>query len=201
VSATPITAVVAALPYSLPRGKQRVEVQRLHARYAVRIAAELAHARLSGLPKSADDVPQPSNGWHWSLSHSASSVAGIVHREPVGIDVEDRREIRAEVIERVLHPDEIALFEQRGEPAFLRAWTAKEALLKELGLGLAGLSECRVTAVDDGGLDLRFRGEARRIHQLVEPSRVVSVSTRGCDEVKFIVFRDKFRDVQEPQWS
>ena len=78
--------VLAPLPLALPRGRERVELQRDHARRAVRESARASAATLSELTKSADDVPLPSNGWHWSLSHSPAHVAGVVSRDPIGVD-------------------------------------------------------------------------------------------------------------------
>ena len=180
-------AVVAPLPELGARGRERVERAREHARRALHASAELSGCAERRFEKSADDVPRPSGGWHWSVSHSHAHVAACVHRAPVGIDVEERRAIRPELIEHALNAHELARLELLGDQGFLRAWTAKEALLKELGLGLAGLSRCGVREVRGADLLLvEFETQRRLVRQLVEGQRVVSVSSADDAEVTWI---------------
>jgi phosphopantetheinyl transferase (holo-ACP synthase) len=186
-----VHVVVAPLPPSPARGRERVELRSRVAREAVRESARLAGAELGALAKDADDVPLPSNGWRWSLSHAASSVAGAVARAAIGIDVEELREVRDEVVARVLSDDEAARLGSRGALAFLRAWTAKEARLKELGIGLAGgLDRCRIVGAGEDELVVELDGELRRVRQLVERARVVSISVGGDAPVEFVVARE-----------
>ena len=179
----PVFAVVAPLPPLEGRGSQRVARASFHARLALAASAELSGCPVRDFRKDAEDVPQPTRGWHWSVSHSRAHVAGCVHRAPVGIDVEDRRHVRREVVERALAAQELALLGSGGADDFLRAWTAKEALLKELGLGLAGLSRCTIVEVaGEDALVVAFDALRRRVRQLVEPDHVVSASVGdGCD--------------------
>ena len=58
-------------------------------------------------------------------------AATTVHRAPIGIDVEAIAERRMDVVRLVLSPREEALFDGFSWLAFTRAWTAKEAVLKE----------------------------------------------------------------------
>lgn len=169
--------VLAPLPLALPRGAERVELQRDHARRAVRASARAIGASLGELTKSADDVPLPSNGWFWSLSHSPAHVAGVVSPVAIGVDVEEAREPRPELVTRILERAELELFAARGEDGFLRAWTAKEALLKEFGLGLQALSRCRILKVDHDSLDLRFDDLRRTVHQFRFGSTLAAVSS------------------------
>ena len=188
MSASTVFAVLAPLPEFPQRGAARVARQSLHARLAVRASAEAAGARLAALDKDVDGVPLPSAGWLWSPSHSRASVAGVVHRAAVGIDVEDAREVRAELRERVLSPAERALIDANDTTAFLRVWTAKEALLKELGLGLAGLARCNVIAVESADVLLvACDGTRRRVCQFVGAERVASLSSADEAHVAWIV--------------
>jgi 4'-phosphopantetheinyl transferase len=79
---------------------------------------------------------------HFSLSHSGSSAACAVAREPVGLDLEREQVIPEEagVAERIFTPGRLARW--RAEPAesrtrsLLMGWTRFEALAKAQGGGL-----------------------------------------------------------------
>jgi 4'-phosphopantetheinyl transferase len=157
--------VIAPLPQVLPRGRERVELQRDHARRAVWASAAAQGSPIAELRKDSEDVPQPSRGWHWSLSHSPARVAGTVWPSSIGVDVEERRDIRPDLVDRILDAEELALFAARGEDGFLRTWTGKEALLKEFGVGLQALSRCRIVRVAAQELEMRFDDLPRIVHQ------------------------------------
>jgi 4'-phosphopantetheinyl transferase len=82
-------------------------------------------------------------GLHFNLSHCAGLAAIVVCRHgPVGIDVEPvaRASDLLECVDAFCHPREIAALPAGGAgraAALLEIWTAKEALLKALGTGLA----------------------------------------------------------------
>jgi 4'-phosphopantetheinyl transferase len=183
VTVAAIVAVIAPLPRLELRGSERVAMQREHARRALALSARDARAPLDVLAHDERGAPRPSNGWHWSLSHSRSWVAACVNPGPVGIDVEELRSPRVEVVERALSSDESARFDLAGTAGFTRAWTAKEAVLKLLGIGLPGLAECRIVArLGDDTLELDWRGLRHRVRSEVTERRVVSVATRLDDE-------------------
>jgi 4'-phosphopantetheinyl transferase len=78
----------------------------------------------------------------FSLSHSGDVAVVAVAAEPIGADVErvhPRRYLDA-VARRVLRDDEFARWAALPETdrvvAFLRVWTAKEAYVKLLGVGI-----------------------------------------------------------------
>jgi len=71
----------------------------------------------------------------FSLSHSENALAAAVSRKPVGVDVEALTAVfRPEMAERAMTKGELAAFlslpEQEKKAAFLKCWTAKEALFK-----------------------------------------------------------------------
>jgi 4'-phosphopantetheinyl transferase len=91
--------------------------------------------------------------WSFSLSHSSNVGVIAIARDPVGVDVEVVRPRRAleRVARRVLADEDFAAWSTLVEPhrtlAFLRAWTAKEAYLKRLGVGITrGLRDAPSTA-------------------------------------------------------
>lgn len=90
-------------------------------------------------PRVPDGPPLPSNGTYWSASHTTGAAGAAVAPFPVGFDLERERELKPALVERF-----VSAGEPRMEP--LVAWTAKEAVLKKLGLGITGLSRCRIVA-------------------------------------------------------
>lgn len=95
--------------------------------------------------------------WDFNLSHAGDHVVVAARRGPVGIDLEQHREVRdmALIVRRYFHADEAQVWRRlpkdRRSAAFFLFWSAREAAMKCAGLGLArGLS---VTRVDPGLLE------------------------------------------------
>jgi len=92
----------------------------------------------------------PGAGPHFNLSHSAGVGLVAVAGRPVGVDVEEVRDLpNAEgLVERFYAAEERAAFARLPagvrEDGFFRAWTCKEALLKAVGRGLQDLEGCVV---------------------------------------------------------
>lgn len=86
-------------------------------------------------------------GWHFSLSHSADTVALALGRNPLGIDIEPRgRKARwAEMARRQFHADEVSQLQALPDEQFastaLALWTAKEAWAKATGLGVVSMAQ------------------------------------------------------------
>jgi 4'-phosphopantetheinyl transferase len=81
----------------------------------------------------------------FNLSHRGdTAVVALAHGSAVGVDVESARAHTSpqRLAERFFHADEAAtiaaLPAELATDAFLRCWTAKEAVLKALGSGLSG---------------------------------------------------------------
>lgn len=116
-------------------------------------ARALAALGLVDPPRIPDGAPLPSNGTYWSASHTQGAAGAAVAPFPVGLDLERGRTLRTQLAQRFLSPSE-----PRIEP--LVAWTAKEAVLKKLGLGITGLSRCTIVAREsDERLHLDFDGQ------------------------------------------
>ena len=110
--------------------------------------------------------PLPKDGWHWSVTHDAHFVAAVVAQVPVGIDTEQITLRRREMIERILDGSERDLLEGNGEAlAFTRAWCAKESVLKATGIGIGGLSRCKIRDRDGSELSLCLDGKDWRVFQ------------------------------------
>jgi 4'-phosphopantetheinyl transferase len=139
----PVILPVSDADRALVRG-DRVRALSRHARQAVRLSCAMSGLRLDHFPKDAGGVPLPVDGVYWSLSHKHAVVGGVAAPLPVGIDLETVRPVKDGVMDRVAGPVEWQMAGGRSLDAFFRFWTAKEAVLKAVGIGFAGMSRCRV---------------------------------------------------------
>lgn len=136
------------------------------ARRALRRSARRSGLCLGPLAKDPNGAPLPARGVFWSLTHKPAYVAGVAARAPVGIDIETVRPVREGMYRKVAGTTEWALGVEDRLTTFFRFWTAKEAVLKTGGRGLADLSECRVTAVfDEARLSVAYRGRVWDVRQ------------------------------------
>jgi 4'-phosphopantetheinyl transferase len=106
------------------------------------------------------------SGLHFSLSASgAYAVCAISRDQPLGVDVEQQRPLADldDLARACLTPAENKIFQTLADKnqAFFTWWTAKEAALKALGLGLGG-----------GLKSLEFDWETRALRLAPELARV-----------------------------
>ena len=125
-------------------------------------------------PGSSGGPPEgePREGKHairFNISHSAElALVGVSRGRELGIDLEQVRPIveAGRIVESFFSPTEQAEFAaidgQDKELAFLRAWTRKEAVLKGLGIGLAGLAARYETGFSVTALTPQFARAAPR---------------------------------------
>jgi 4'-phosphopantetheinyl transferase len=119
------------------------------ARQALEICAKKSQIQLGALVKDTKGVPQPFDNHYWSLTHKPKYVGAIIALQPTGIDVEEIKSISNAMFKRIAKGSEWQLGADRSEKLFFRYWTAKEAVLKAEGLGMAGLSQCRIKCIND----------------------------------------------------
>ena len=168
---------------ALPRRARGAEA-RAAARAALAESARSAGARLDGearpLPKDARGAPLPLHGWHWSLADTIGLAAGLVARVPVAIDAEWLGRPRWEAARaRFAETGELERLGADDRPAVLALWTAKEALLKLRGSGLADLGHCALVAVQGQEFWLAHRGRTNLVRVLVQGEHLLAVA---CDE-------------------
>jgi 4'-phosphopantetheinyl transferase len=131
------------------KGRDKVEALRRRAREALAHSAHCSGVSLGILKKDDHGAPLPFNGVHWSLTHKESFVAAVTAPHPIGIDIEIMRPFNAALHQRLAGDGEWALAPEVTQTLFFRYWTAKEAVLKAVGKGMVGLSDCRIVAIVD----------------------------------------------------
>ncbi len=93
---------------------------------------------------------------HFSISHSGDMALVAVSDKEVGADIQEWRELKADIAGRFFHPDEKAHLEKlpasESEKAFFELWCLKESYIKFTGKGLTqALDELNFLPVVTGG--------------------------------------------------
>lgn len=174
-----MTLFPVVMPVSKPAhklsGKEEVDYLSRVARQALGISALRSNVELGELLKDDKGAPRPVGGTYWSLSHKPRYVASVVSSDKVGIDIEEVRPRTESLFARVASDDEWQL-QDRSWNTMFRYWTAKEVVLKVIGIGIGGLRTCRITSVpDDNHIGLDYKGEFFLVEQLLHEGHVVSV--------------------------
>lgn len=130
------------------RGREGVQAQSRRAREALVLSCEASGVALGFLNKGDRDAPLPFNNTYWSLSHKPRYVAAVVGPAPIGIDIEEIVPRNEGLHAYIADESEWALA-GRGWETFFRYWTAKEAVLKAVGIGISHLKKARIHAVLD----------------------------------------------------
>jgi 4'-phosphopantetheinyl transferase len=157
--ATTIHPVILSVPPVVQAltGREKVKALSRHARGALMQSCQRSGLRLNALPKDDRGVPLPVDGIHWSVSHKSDIVGGVAAPLPVGLDLETIRPVSDALMRKVAGEDEWALAAGDRQTLFFRFWTAKEAVLKAEGKGIAGLSRCRILEIlDDSRMTVTY---------------------------------------------
>jgi len=185
----PVILPVAEARHELS-GKEKVARLSGIAREALRLSAEKSGVVLRDLLKDEDDVPCPFDGHYWSLSHKPKCVTAVVSEEKIGIDIEEIRPRCEAIFSLVASDEEWELGRDKGWDTFFRYWTAKEATLKAIGIGIGGLKACRVTSVpDENHVVLDYRGRLFQVEQTYYKNHIISV-LKNDNEVQWIIADD-----------
>ncbi len=172
-----ILAVASDAPHRTP---ERIQAQREAARKALRESARLSGAPEAGWQQDASRVPLANQGFHWSISHKREWVAAVVSREPVGIDVEHVIPKKEALYAELATAEEWRLLGERDWPAFFRVWTAKEAVLKANGVGIAQLLNCHVVKLMSAyNMTVHYKEDDWTVEQFFRDDHVFAVATNG----------------------
>jgi 4'-phosphopantetheinyl transferase len=172
-----------------PRGKEKVDYLSRIAREALKLSAEKSGVKLDKLPKDEDGAPCSVNGNYWSLSHKPEYVAAVVSKDKVGIDIEEMKPRDELLFARVASDKEWEL-KERSWDTFFRYWTAKEAILKVIGIGISGLKTCRIISVpDENHIVLEYNGRLFLVEQLRYKNHIASV-LKGDNRIDWMILED-----------
>lgn len=148
-----------------PSRKEHIDRLRLEADKTRSLAAQWLLQQLLEETRGIDAVLHRSaNGQPYltgcdlyvSLSHCENMVACAVSEEPVGIDIERIRPVKAGLCRRVCTPEELAYLQAdpdqlNEDPAalgrFFEIWTGKEAYFKKCGTGITNLRAVNVLSL------------------------------------------------------
>ena len=167
-------------------GTQKVALLSRCARQALKLSADKAGVILGELAKDKDDVPLPSGGYYWSVSHKPKYVAAVISNSRIGIDIEEVKPRSGSIFNYVASEEEWKLCGGKSWEALYRCWTAKEAVVKAAGTGLAGLKSCQVRSVPDKThIFLYYQDCSHEVEQLHYNGHIVSV-LKDNNEVDWI---------------
>ncbi|MCK5099761.1 MAG: 4'-phosphopantetheinyl transferase superfamily protein [Desulfobacteraceae bacterium] len=129
------------------------------------------------MEKGKNGQPQPSNGTFWSVSHKNEYAAGLVSKSAAGIDLEKIKDISVSLFNRIVRKQEKQCFrEDDYNIIFFRCFTAKEAVLKSVGVGLIGLSDINVIKVEDSeNILLRYKNIEYKVEHVFFDKHIASV--------------------------
>lgn len=172
----------------LLKGREKVLFLSQYARSAAEQSAEKIGISLIEFPKNEKGTPLPFLGYHWSVSHKPEYVAGVVSLKKIGIDIEKIRPYSTGLEKKVADENEWALYPYDRSELLFRYWTAKEAVLKTMGIGLAGLSSCKIRKnnVKDH-MTVCFQDHDYQIEHFAFDNHVAAVVTDDNTRVEWIL--------------
>jgi len=188
---SPMTLFPVILPVAedideLPQGKQAAFLSRV-SREALKLSADKIGITVAELSQDENGAPLPFDNHYWSVSHKPRYVAAVISADRVGIDIEEVKPRSESVLSYVATEEEWKLCGGKSWDTFPRYWTAKEAVLKAVGIGLRGLKTCQVISVpDETNVVLQYRDCVYHVEQLRYSNHIVSV-LKAENEVEWII--------------
>lgn len=182
VKSRKIYPVILAVPPAIQslKGRQKVTALSRHARRALDISARKSGLHLPETPKDEEGVPIPLNNVFWSITHKSGYVGGVAATSTVGIDIERLRPCSEALFRRIADQDEWALHDTDPILLFFRYWTAKESVLKALGVGIKGLSRCKIRGITDNEhLLVEFDGNPWPIEHYYFDGHIAAVTPKS----------------------
>lgn len=182
--------VIQAVPPDkrLLKGREKVRFLSQYARAAAERSAEKAGIAIRQFSKDGKGTPLPSGGSYWSISHKPEYVAGVVSPNRIGIDIEKIRPYTKGLEKKVAAEKEWALYSLDRSELLFRFWTAKEAVLKTVGIGLAGLSACEIRkGPTRDTMTVRFENQDFYIQHLLFDNHVAAIVKEKDSRIEWTV--------------
>jgi 4'-phosphopantetheinyl transferase len=174
----PVPAAYQSLPL-----KEKSSYLSRYARHGLQLSARHTGIEFNpdALLKNEHGAPLPVNGYYWSVTHKPEYVGAVFSPAPIGIDIEKQRHISAAMFERTADKSEWRLGKEDNETLFFRYWTAKEAVLKAAGVGIAGLAQCRISQLCDAHhLLIDYAHERWWIEHVYFDGHIASIVKNNC---------------------
>jgi len=166
---------------------ERVRFLSQYARSALIESAGRSRVPVPTMEKDANGAPKPCNGYYWSLTHKPEYVGAIIAPSRIGIDLEKIKDIPASVMRRIANDTEWGLQETDRLELFFRFWTAKEAVLKAVGIGFRDLVKCRIASIPDSRhVTLEYRERQWWVEHIRFNGHIASI-VRNDFHVKWIL--------------
>jgi 4'-phosphopantetheinyl transferase len=177
--------VILEVPETILSLKGREKIQQLSrfSRQSVKASALKSKSSADQFETDAQGVPMPINGRFWSVSHKSEFVAGVISKEPVGIDIEKVKPVSDSLFNRIVDEEELKCFtDEDRQVMFFRTFTAKEAVLKKTSIGIKGLSNVKVKSVlDETNLLIEFNNQKYFIENFYFESYLASITKEKSD--------------------
>ena len=168
-------------------GRERIARQRHYARLALAECCKLSAVEPWDWQKGPTSAPLPHAGHYWAISHKPAFAAAVISDGLVGIDIERIEPRKRELHDSLAGRDEWVIMGDRSWGSFFRLWTAKEAILKAGGIGIADLLRCHLKSIEaPTGMAFRYKDEAWQVTHYFHQEHVVAV-TSSSNEIEWHV--------------
>ncbi len=189
-----IYPVIIPVPDSekIKNGKTKVKYLSRLARNAIEVSGRKSGIaiKIKDLTKDKNGVPLPVNGIHWSLTHKTEYVAGVVDSIAIGIDIEKIRPCSMGLFKKTATNKEWNLSDSDPFHLFFRYWTAKEAVLKTVGIGIRDLMRCYVTKIEDAThLQITYLGKIWNVEHFFFHEHIASV-VKNKTKIKWALLKN-----------
>ena len=171
-------------------GREKVALLSRISRDALRLSAERSGVIVGGLYKDENDVPIPFGSHYWSVSHKPKYVAAVISNDRIGIDIEEIKPRSESLFDYVASGEEWELSQEKSWDTLFRYWTAKEAVLKAIGIGISGFKTCCIISVpDENHIILDYQDRLFEAEQLRYQGHLVSV-LKDKNKIEWIIPED-----------
>ena len=164
--------------------KSKSKILTICAKKSLSVSGEKSGFFPEKLEKGENGQPLPSNNVFWSVSHKDEYAAGLVSKSAAGIDVEKIKDISNPLFNKIVSQKERKCFEaEKDNIIFFRCFTAKEAVLKAVGIGLAGLSDILIIKAENSlNTWLKYKNVKYKVEHIFFDKYIASVVKDDCKD-------------------